>query len=135
MKKRAKVAIFERKRASKFEEQVEKDLISRGINYAYESIKVFFTPPPKKRSKLWDWEITTDTGKQIIVEGKGWWESKVRLAETEAIKQNPQHDVRYLFQRASTKISKKSKTSYGDWCDKHGIQWAEGTIPQAWLEE
>ena len=52
------------------------------------------------------------------------------------LQQHPDLDIRMLFQRASNKLSKKSKTSYADWCDKHGVVWAEGdTIPAAWLAE
>ena len=34
-----------------------------------------------------------------------------------------------------TKIRKGSKTTYGMFCDKHGILWAEKTIPESWLKE
>ena len=51
------------------------------------------------------------------------------------IKQYPDISFRMLFQKASQKIKKGSKTSYADWCDKHGIMWAEKTIPQEWLKD
>jgi hypothetical protein len=134
-KKKAQAERISRIRASKFEEKFEQTLIASGIQYVYEAVKVFFTPPLKRRSKTWDWLITTDSGSTFVCETKGWWPSKVRLAETEAIKQNPNTDVRYCFQKASTKINKNSKTSYADWCDKHGIRWCEGSIPPTWLSE
>ena len=34
-----------------------------------------------------------------------------------------------------TKIRKGSPTTYGSYCDKHGIPWAEKTIPQEWFSE
>ena len=34
-----------------------------------------------------------------------------------------------------TKIRKGSKTTYGDWCDKNGIVWAEKQIPEDWFSE
>ena len=34
-----------------------------------------------------------------------------------------------------TKIRKGSKTTYGSYCDKHGIQWAEKEIPRSWFSE
>ena len=30
--------------------------------------------------------------------------------------------------------AKKSKTTYGDFCDKHGIIWAEKDLPKSWLK-
>ena len=30
-----------------------------------------------------------------------------------------------VFQNAYAKINKRSKTSYADWCDKFGIEWAD----------
>ena len=35
---------------------------------------------------------------------------------------------------AKTKIRKGSKTTYGDFCDKNGIIWAEKNIPESWLK-
>jgi hypothetical protein len=133
--KQKAAAISNRKRASKFEEKFEKSLIASGIRYVYEAVKVCFTPPLKTRTKTWDWLITNKSGKMWVAETKGYWERKVRIAETCAIKQNPDVDVRYIFQRAKTPIAKGSKTTYAIWCDKHDILWAEGTIPSAWLDE
>jgi hypothetical protein len=110
-------------------------LIASGISYVYEAVKVFFVPPAKTRSKTWDWLITNKSGYTWVAETKGYWPRATRLKETEAIKQNPNVDVRYIFQRANTPIGKGSKTTYAKWCDKHDILWAEGTIPLAWLDE
>jgi hypothetical protein len=132
--KKARAERTSRARASKFEETFEKTLIARSIDYAYEVVKASFTPPLKVRTKLWDWLITTDSGATFVCETKGYWSPRNRLDETEAIKQNPHIDVRYCFMRASTPIRKGSKTTYADWCDKHGIRYCVGTIPDAWLQ-
>ena len=39
------------------------------------------------------------------------------------------------FSDANQKIKKGSKTTYGMWCDKHGIKWANKTIPAEWIED
>ena len=49
--------------------------------------------------------------------------------------QNPELDIRLVFQSAKSKLRKGSKTTYADYCDKHGIRWAEKIIPQAWIDE
>ena len=48
---------------------------------------------------------------------------------------NPELDIRIVFMSGKTKIRKGSKTTYGDWCDKHQIPWAEKQIPEAWFSE
>jgi len=50
-------------------------------------------------------------------------------------KQHPELDIRILFMSSKTKIRKGSKTTYGDYCDKHGIVWAEKSIPSDWFLE
>ena len=39
--------------------------------------------------------------------------------------QNPDIDIRFLFVNANNKLNKSSKTTYGAWCDKNKILWAE----------
>ena len=49
--------------------------------------------------------------------------------------QHPELDFRMVFQNANQKIKKGSKTSYADYCDKHGIKWANKLIPDEWYED
>ena len=44
----------------------------------------------------------------------------------------PELDVRFVFENASQRISKQSKQTYGGWCAKHGIPYAEGNVPEIW---
>ena len=44
-------------------------------------------------------------------------------------------DIRMVFMHAKNKIYKGSKTTYADWCNKHGYIWAEKTIPMEWLKK
>jgi hypothetical protein len=50
------------------------------------------------------------------------------------MEQNPDIDIRFLFVNANNKLNKSSKTTYGAWCDKHKILWAEKRIPNEWLK-
>lgn len=134
-KKRAESSSRERERRSGFERLIEKQLIAAGVEYSYEKEPLYFTPPLRRRRKTFDWFVTTRTGKEIIVETKGWWIPKARLAELEAIKQNPDRDIRYVFQRVNKPIYKGSKATYADVCQAQGILYAEGVIPQGWLDE
>lgn len=69
-------------------------------------------------------------------------ESKGRFVTTDRQKhlcikdQHPELDIRFLFQRANSRISKTSKTTYGKWASDKGFIWANGTqIPKEWLNE
>ena len=50
-------------------------------------------------------------------------------------KQHPELDIRIVFMSGKTKIRKGSPTTYGMWCDKHNIPWAEKQIPTEWFSE
>jgi hypothetical protein len=69
-----------------------------------------------------------------LVETKGRWVIEDRKKHLLIKKQHPELDIRIVFQNAKTKIRKGSKTTYGDYCDKHGIIWAEKNVPESWLK-
>ena len=71
----------------------------------------------------------------IVIETKGRWVLEDRQKMLLIIKQYPDIDFRIVFYNANQKIKKGSKTSYADWCDKHGIKWANKTIPSEWLDD
>ena len=70
----------------------------------------------------------------IWLECKGYWDSADRKKVKSVIDQNPDIDLRMVFQAPYNTISKKSKTTYAKWCERHGIKWASfATIPIEWL--
>jgi hypothetical protein len=71
----------------------------------------------------------------FFVEYKGYFKPSDRGKHLLFKQQHPNIDIRFVFQNARNKINKKSKTTYGDWCDRHGFIWAEGTIPKSWLRK
>jgi hypothetical protein len=44
-------------------------------------------------------------------------------------------DIRFVFNYSKSRISKKSSTTYAMWCEKHGFQYADKSIPAEWLKE
>jgi len=69
-----------------------------------------------------------------ILECKGYWDSADRRKIRAVIKDNPDIDLRMVFQDPYKRISKKSKTSYAQWCDRYDIKWcAYHDIPIDWL--
>ena len=49
--------------------------------------------------------------------------------------QHPDLDIRMVFTRSKSPISKTSKTTYGMWCEKHGFPYADKLPPLEWLLE
>lgn len=97
---------------SKFEEDVAN--FYKLTEYETESIKYTlinnYTP---------DFKIKNNT----YVECKGFFKPSDRRKMLEVIKQHPDIKLVMFFQNSKVKLGKRSKTTYGDWCDKHGIEW------------
>lgn len=116
---------------SGLEEKVAKYLTSKGVGFSFETLKVPYVKPETKHTYTPDFIL--DNG--IIIETKGRWLLDDRKKHLLIRKQHPHLDIRILFQNANAKISKGSKTSYANFCEKHGIQYAHREVPEAWLKE
>jgi hypothetical protein len=71
----------------------------------------------------------------IIIETKGMFDNADRRKHIAIKEQHPELDIRFVFSNAKAKLYKGAKSSYCDWCDKHGFKWAHRIIPQEWLTE
>ena len=112
---------------SGLEERVADLLVDLGVKYEYESKKV-----PYIIQHCYTPDFILPNG--VWLECKGYWDSKDRKKIKEVIKQNPDIDLRMVFQAPYNTISKKSKTTYASWCEKLGIKWCSfATIPIEWL--
>ena len=112
---------------SGLEEQVADLLVDLNIRYEYESDVIDYTIAHKYHP---DFKLPNG----IYLECKGYWDSADRRKIKTVIKQRPDIDLRMVFQDPYKKISKKSKTTYSMWCDKHGIKWCSySNIPLKWL--
>lgn len=116
---------------SGLEEKVAEFLTSKGVKFTFETMKIPYVKPETKHTYSPDFIL--DNG--IIIETKGRWLLDDRKKHILIRKQHPNLDIRILFQNANAKISKGSKTSYADFCEKHGIRYAHREIPVAWLKE
>ena len=115
---------------SDYELQVAKRLAEAGVKYEYEAHKLTYYPKPKVY--IPDFYLP-ESG--IYVEAKGFFSPADRQKMLLVIKDNPLLDIRMLFLRASNKLNRSSKTTYGSWCDRHTILWADGFIPEEWFKE
>ena len=71
----------------------------------------------------------------IIVESKGRFTADDRRKHLAVKAQHPELDIRFVFTNPNSKLATGAKTSYGQWCDKHGYKYAAKLIPTEWLKE
>ena len=113
---------------SKLEEQVSDLLLELGVDQEYESSKITYT---LEKTYTPDFFLPN---KHLYLEVKGYWSPEDRRKQLEVRKQNPDLDIRMVFQSPFNKISKRSKTTYAKFCDKKNILWtAWHNIPIEWL--
>ena len=112
---------------SKLEERLATLLTTLGISYEYESEKVSNTI---QHHYCPDFVLPN----HVYLEAKGYWAPADRRKILAVKKDNPDMDLRMVFQAPYNKINKKSKTTYAMWCEKHDIPWtAYHDIPIDWL--
>jgi hypothetical protein len=116
---------------SGLEKAIRESLKKRQTSFTYESHKVPFTEPAKKRHYTPDFFLSNG----IVIESKGRFLSKDRQKHLLVKDQHPDLEVRFVFSRASAPIYKGSKTTNASWAEKYGFQWAERDIPDEWLKE
>lgn len=114
---------------SGLEEVVDEHLKQKGVNGEYEQHKIHYTKPATNNKYTPDFKLPNG----IFVETKGRFTTSDRKKHLLIKEQHPDIDIRFVFQNANNKLSKRSKTTYGDWCQKHGFIYAEKTIPDSWL--
>ncbi len=70
----------------------------------------------------------------VYLETKGHLVEKDRRKMIAVKKQNPDLDIRFVFQTPYNKIYKGAKSTYAQWAEKHGFKWAAfHSIPVEWL--
>ena len=116
---------------SGLEESVSNQIASRGLSVEYESEEVSYIIPASEHTYHPDFKLPNG----IRVETKGRFVLADRKKHLLVKQQNPELDIRFVFTNSKNKINKKSKTTYGDWCDKHGFKYADKTIPDSWFDE
>ena len=116
---------------SGLEESVSKQIEGKGIEVQYESETVPYIIPASEHTYNPDFKLPNG----IRVETKGRFVLADRKKHLLVKEQNPNLDIRFVFSNSKNKINKKSKTTYGDWCDKHGFKYADKVIPDSWFEE
>ncbi len=98
-------------------------------DFKYEPFRIGYEVPATKHSYLPDFVLSNG----IVIEAKGYLDSETRKKMLCVKLSNPSLDIRFVFGRAGNAIRKGSKTTYGDWCNKHGFKFSEQEVPKEWL--
>ena len=117
---------------SGLEEQLVKQLTVAKVPFEYEGFTLPYTQPSKPRKYTPDIAILHNG---IVIESKGRFLTSDRQKHLLIQAQYPDLDLRFVFSRSLTRISKQSKTTYAKWCEDHGFKYADRYVPQAWLDE
>ena len=105
-------------------------LVEHNVKFKYEKVKI-------------EWEdlmyrtYTPDfvLGNGIMIETNGLFTADDRRKHLAVKQQHPKLDIRFVFTSSKRKLSKGAKTTYGQWCEKNGIQYSDRIIPEDWLHE
>ena len=116
---------------SGLEENISVQIESKGIKVEYETEKLAYTIPASQHTYNPDFKLPNG----IFVETKGRFVAADRKKHLLVKAQNPTLDIRFVFSNSKNKITKTSKTTYGDWCDKNGYIYSDKIIPDSWFEE
>lgn len=117
---------------SGLEETLGKQLKAARVPYEYEKFCIEYLPDPKPKHYTPDF-VLLDNG--IIVESKGRFVTADRKKHLLVKAQHPALDIRFVFSNCNAKIGKGSTTTYAEWCQQKGFQFANKVIPKAWFDE
>lgn len=115
---------------SGFEKSIAEALEAKGIPFEYERLSLQYEKPTRTSRYTPDFVLPNE----VVIEAKGRFLAADRAKHLLIKQQHPRADIRFVFQRSASPISKGSKTTYADWCRKHGFRFADKTIPEDWLK-
>jgi len=115
---------------SGLEDDIAKDLKDRGVEFEYEKLKVRWQ---LLENKTYTPDFKLPNG--IIIESKGRFVQADRKKHLIIQDQHPFLDIRFVFSNSKAKLYKGAKSTYGDWCNKHGFLYADKRIPDEWLTQ
>lgn len=116
---------------SGFELTIAQDLEARDVSFTYQKDKISYKVPAKKRSYTPDFKLSNG----IIIESKGRFIAEDRRKHILIKEQHPELDIRFIFSNPDKKLKKGAKSTYADWCRKHGFKFAKKDIPDKWVKE
>lgn len=80
-----------------------------------------------------DFRITLNDGTVDFYEAKGKMTNETRKKIVSVQRCNPDKSFKMIFERPTNKIRAGSKTTYGDWATKMGLEWSNKEVELQWL--
>jgi hypothetical protein len=115
---------------SGLEQHIAAQLRNLRVEYEFEKHKLKYVKPQKAHTYTPDFYLPN---KKIYIETKGLFTTADRQKMKFVKEQYPDLDIRFVFNNSKSRISKKSKTTYGMWCEKYGFPYADKNVPKEWL--
>lgn len=119
----------------KFRSGLEKRIYAtaeeQGMELVYEPahVRVKYSMPHKY---IPDFELPNG----VLIEAKGWFRPSDRAKMRKIKEQNPELDIRFVFQNPQMKLTKsKNSETYWQWAERLGFPWAENKIPLSWWDK
>lgn len=98
---------------------------------SYEEYSLQYVIPASEHTYTPDFILPNN----IIIEAKGIFDIDDRKKHLLVREMYPHLDIRFVFSNPNHKLYKGAKSTYAQWCQKHGYQYAKGLIPSAWFDE
>lgn len=99
------------------------------VKFEYEGMKIKYIKKPSTYTP--DFPLSNG----IIIETKGRFLASDRAKHLLIKAQYPDLDIRFVFDNSHVRLSKNSKTTYGEWCIRYGFKYADKLVPKEWLYE
>lgn len=116
---------------SGLEDLVADQITNAGFPLSYEELTFRYTVPERLSRYTPDFILPNG----IVVETKGQFKTDDRQKHLLIKAQFPDLELRFVFSNPRQRISKTSQTTYANWCEKHGFEYAKGCIPTKWFCE
>lgn len=116
---------------SGLERSIAQSIESRGFPLEYETDRIEYVWPAQVSRYTPDFKLPNG----IYIEAKGIFDTEDRKKQLLVREQHPELDIRIVFSNSKNPIGKGSRTTYAAWCEKHGIPYADRTIPACWFDE
>ena len=115
---------------SGLEHKISMALDTIKYKYEYESIKIEWED---LAYRTYTPDFILNNG--IIIETKGRFLTADRRKHLCIKRQHPKLDIRFVFTNSRSKLSKGAKSTYAEWCIRHGFRYYDRIIPEDWLKE
>ena len=116
---------------SGLEDKIAAQIQRANVKAEYEAYELHYEIPASNHVYTPDFLLPNG----VIVEAKGIFDVEDRKKHLLIKEQFPELDIRFVFTNPNHKLYKGAKSTYREWCEKHGFQYAKGLIPSSWFSE